>query len=138
VAIDSIKGLNLFNVFQSVLGFIAPPMSAVFLFGVFWKRCTTRAANMALTWGTVFSIGTGILYLFVLNGASFWPHFMMLSFWIFVIIAVAMVIVSLLDKTEQQVSYMQKLMEPASRSVKIAWTLLVIVMIGLYIFFNGH
>ena len=138
VAIDSIKGLNLFNVFQSVLGFIAPPMSAVFLFGVFWKRCTTRAANMALTWGTVFSIGTGILYLFVLNGASFWPHFMMLSFWIFVIIAAAMVIVSLLDKTEQQVSYMQKLVEPASRGVKIAWTLLVIVMIGLYIFFNGH
>ena len=36
IAIDSIKGLNLFNVFQSVLGFIAPPMAAVFLFGVFW------------------------------------------------------------------------------------------------------
>ena len=30
IAIDSIKGLNLFNVFQSVLGFIAPPMAAVF------------------------------------------------------------------------------------------------------------
>ena len=138
IAIDSIKGLNLFNIFQSVLGFIAPPMAAVFLFGVFWKRCTTRAANMALTWGTVFSIGTGILYLFVLNGASFWPHFMMLSFWIFIIIGVAMVAVSLLDKSEQQVSYMQKLVEPASRGVKLAWTLLIIVMIGLYIFFNGH
>ena len=138
IAIDSIKGLNLFNIFQSVLGFIAPPMAAVFLFGVFWKRCTTRAANMALTWGTVFSIGTGILYLFVLNGASFWPHFMMLSFWIFIIIGVAMVAVSLMDKSEQQVSYMQKLVEPASRGVKLAWTLLIIVMIGLYIFFNGH
>ena len=45
VAIDAIKGLNLFNVFQSVLGFIAPPMAAVFLLGIFWKRCTTRAAN---------------------------------------------------------------------------------------------
>jgi SSS family solute:Na+ symporter len=63
---------------------------------------------------------------------------MMLSFWIFVIIAAAMIIVSLLDKSEQQVSYMQKLVEPASRGVKIAWTLLIIVMIGLYIFFNGH
>ena len=30
IAIDSIKGLNLFNVFQSVLGFIAPPMAAGF------------------------------------------------------------------------------------------------------------
>ena len=45
IAIDSIQGLNLFNVFQSVLGFIAPPMAAVFLFGIFWKRTTTRAAN---------------------------------------------------------------------------------------------
>ncbi len=35
VAIDSIQGLNLFNVFQSVLGFIAPPMPAVSLFGSF-------------------------------------------------------------------------------------------------------
>ena len=51
---------------------------------------------------------------------------------------VAMVAVSLMDKSEQQVSYMQKLVEPASRGVKLAWTLLIIVMIGLYIFFNGH
>ena len=138
VAIDSIKGLNLFNVFQSVLGFIAPPMSAVFLFGVFWKRTTSRAANMALTWGTVFSIGTGILYLFVLNGASFWPHFMMLSFWIFIIIGIAMVIVSLLDKSEQRVSYIKKIQDKPSLDVRIGWILLIIVMIALYIFFNGH
>ena len=138
VAIDSIKGLNLFNVFQSVLGFIAPPMSAVFLFGVFWKRTTSRAANMALTWGTVFSIGTGILYLFVLNGADFWPHFMMLSFWIFVIISVAMIIVSLLDKTEQKAAMIKKIADKPSLDVKIGWTLLIIAMIALYIFFNGH
>ena len=40
VAIDSIHGLNLFNIFQSVLSFIAPPMAAVFLLGVFWHRTT--------------------------------------------------------------------------------------------------
>ncbi|MBR5351906.1 MAG: sodium:solute symporter [Prevotella sp.] len=138
VAIDSIKGLNLFNVFQSVLGFIAPPMSAVFLFGVFWKRTTSRAANMALTWGTVFSIGTGILYLFVLNGADFWPHFMMLSFWIFVIIGVAMIIVSLLDKTEQKAAMIKKIADKPSWDVRVGWALLIIAMIALYIFFNGH
>lgn len=138
VAIDSIKGLNLFNIFQSVLGFIAPPMSAVFLFGVFWKRTTSRAANMALTWGTVFSIGTGILYLFVLNGADFWPHFMMLSFWIFVIIAAAMVIVSVLDKSEPQPSMIKKISGKPSLDVRIGWALLIIAMIALYIFFNGH
>ena len=140
VAIDSIKGLNLFNVFQSVLGFIAPPMSAVFLFGVFWKRTTKRAANMALTLGTIFSIGVGILYLWVLPAEKydFWPHFMLLSFYIFVIIGLAMVVVSLLDKTPQEATMMQKLNEKPTMGVKIGWALLIIVMIGLYIFFNGH
>ena len=140
VAIDSIKGLNLFNVFQSVLGFIAPPMSAVFLFGVFWKRTTKRAANMALTLGTIFSIGVGILYLWVLPAEKydFWPHFMLLSFYIFVIISLAMVVVSLLDKTPQEATMMQKLNEKPTMGVKIGWALLIIVMIGLYIFFNGH
>lgn len=35
VAVDNIKGMDLFNVFQSVLSFIAPPMAAVFVMGVF-------------------------------------------------------------------------------------------------------
>lgn len=140
VAIDSIKGLNLFNVFQSVLGFIAPPMAAVFLFGVFWKRTTRRAANMALTLGTVFSIGVGILYLWVLPAEKydFWPHFMMLSFDIFVVISIAMILVSLLDNTPQEATMMKKINEKPSWGVKIGWTLLIVVMIALYVFFNGR
>ena len=96
IAIDSIKGLNLFNVFQSVLGFIAPPMAAVFLFGIFWKRTTTMAANMALTFGTAFSMGVGILYLWVFPAEKYtaWPHFMMLSFYLFVVISAGMILVS--------------------------------------------
>lgn len=69
VAIDAIKGLNLFNVFQSVLGFIAPPMASVFLLGIFWKRCTARAANVCLTAGTVFCLTVGILYLWPPHGS---------------------------------------------------------------------
>ena len=33
---------------------------------------------------------------------------------------------------------MQKLNEKPTMGVKIGWALLIIVMIGLYIFFNGH
>ncbi|MBQ4023069.1 MAG: sodium:solute symporter [Prevotella sp.] len=141
VAIDSIEGLNLFNIFQSVLGFIAPPMAAVFLFGVFWKRTTARAANMALTLGTVFSIGVGILYLWVLPAEQydFWPHFMMLSFYIFIIIAAAMVIVSLTDKTNRQEAAVINL-QPSrpSLDVRVGWVLLAAVMVVLYVIFNGH
>ena len=141
IAIDSIKGLDLFNVFQSVLGFIAPPMAAVFLFGVFWKRATTAAANMALTLGTVFSIGVGILYLWVFPASEYpmWPHFMMLSFYLFVVISAAMIIVSLFDKRPQtDVLQIEGLDEKPSRLVVGLWVALVVVMIGLYLFFNGH
>lgn len=141
IAIDSIKGLNLFNVFQSVLGFIAPPMAAVFLFGIFWKRTTTMAANMALTLGTAFSMGVGILYLWVFPAEEYttWPHFMMLSFYLFVIISAGMILVSLLDKRRQECTLnMKKVMEKPAKSVILTWTLLTIIMIGLYLFFNGH
>ena len=124
IAIDSIKGLNLFNVFQSVLGFIAPPMAAVFLFGVFWKRTTTLAANMALTLGTVFSIGVGILYLWVFPAEQYnaWPHFMLLSFYLFVIIGIGMIVVSLWDKSPQLgILNMEKIEDKPARIVLILW-----------------
>ncbi len=137
VAIDSIKGLNLFNVFQSVLGFIAPPMTAVFLLGVFWKRATTRAANLALTAGTAFCLIVGILYLWPPQWLSFpWPHFMLLSFWLFVILAVMMVIVSLCDRSSQPHEIPAPIREPVRRFTVILWLLLAAVMVGLYFIFN--
>ena len=140
VAIDSIQGLNLFNVFQSVLGFIAPPMASVFLLGVFWKRATTRAANLALTVGTVFSIGVGILYLWVLPAEvyTFWPHFMLLSFYLFVILCAGMGVVSLIQPETKSGKLDFGVIPRPSRLVVALWIALIIVMIGLYIAFNGH
>jgi SSS family solute:Na+ symporter len=141
IAINSIQGLNLFNVFQSVLGFIAPPMSAVFLFGIFWRRTTTKAANAALTYGTLFSIGIGILYLWVFPADQYtwWPHFMMLSFIIFVCISLGMICISLLDRHPQgNAMNIDKITEKTSSNVIAAWSVLVVVMIALYIFFNGN
>ncbi len=143
LAIDSIKGLNLFDVFQSVLGFIAPPMSVVFLFGVFWKKTTTRAANFVLTVGTAFSIGTGIMYLWVFPSAlyDFWPHFLLLSFYIFVILSVVAFLISYFDKNaaakNQNILDFSNLVKP-DRTVWVLWALLIMVMVGLYVFFNGH
>lgn len=141
LAIDSIQGLNLFNVFQSVLGFIAPPMAAVFLFGVFWKRTTARAANITLTFGTAFSLLVGVLYLWVIPAglSDLRPHFMTLSFLIFVIISITMIIVSITDKsnTTQHTLDFGTLTAPTKR-VCLLWGILIAVMIGLYIFFNNH
>ena len=137
IAVDNIKGMDLFNVFQSVLSFIAPPMASVFVMGVFFKRCTTLAANITLTFGTVFSLGTGILYLWVIPGATEQVHFMLLSFLIFVILVTAIAIVSLTDKSAEVRPAMKMIRERPLKGVIIGWTLLAIVMVSLYFFFNG-
>jgi SSS family solute:Na+ symporter len=143
IAIDSIKGLNLFDVFQSILGFIAPPLSVVFLLSVLWKRTSRRAVNLVLSAGSAFSLGVGILYLWVFTPDiySFWPHYLLLSFYIFVVLLLVAVITSLLDPspvvTDQSIHGSGGLPKPTKR-VWTAWLLLIITMVCLYLFFNGH
>ena len=138
MAIDQIKGLNLFDVFQSVLGFLAPPMSVAFLWGVLWKGTTSRAINGVLTLGTFFSVGVGVLYLWVLPASAytFWPHFLLLSFYLFVILSAATFIVSYLDR--KATAPLASVSHAPSKRVRGLWVLLTIVMVVLYILFNGH
>jgi SSS family solute:Na+ symporter len=142
LAIDAIKGLNLFDVFQSVLGFIAPPLSVVFLLTVFWKRTTRKAVNIVLSAGSAFSLGVGVLYLWVFTPDKYpiWPHYLILSFLIFSFLMLVAIVTSLLDPTP--VIYQSKvddapLAKPTKR-VKIAWVALSIIMVILYLIFNGH
>lgn len=140
LAIDSIKGLNLFDVFQAVLGFIAPPMSVVFLFGVLWKKTTTKAANFVLFFGTIFSLGTGLFY-FITKESYNWPHFLLLSFYIFVILALLAFIITVID-TKGQAENKNTLdfsnLPKTNKRVWVSWILLIITMVSLYIIFNGH
>ncbi|MXV15237.1 sodium:solute symporter family transporter [Hufsiella ginkgonis] len=142
LAIDNIKGLNLFDVFQSVLGFIAPPLAVVFLLTVFWKRTTKLAVNAILSAGSAFSLGTGVLYLWVFtpDRYAFWPHYMLLSFYIFVILFIAAIIISLLNTGGTTVGQTAEMAKPAkpTRRVMILWGALAAVMIGLYLYFNGN
>ena len=87
----------------------------------------TDLMYLALTLGTVFSIGVGVLYLWVfpVGQYSFWPHFMMLSFYLFVIISMGMVLISLFDKrSSKQVFDIKQVMEKTSKGVVVAWVLL--------------
>lgn len=143
LAIDNIKGLNLFDVFQSVLGFIAPPLAVVFLLTVFWKKTTRKAVNAVLSIGSAFSLGTGVVYLWILtpDKYSFWPHYLLLSFYIFIILMLAAIVISYLDS--KPVRFIMHKVDQAdiakpTKRVKIAWALLVVVMICLYLIFNGH
>ncbi|WP_295119451.1 SLC5 family protein [uncultured Chitinophaga sp.] len=140
IAIDSIKGLNLFDVFQAVLGFIAPSLSVVFLLAVFWKRTTRLAVNFTLSWGSAISLGTGICYLWVFPKDQYliWPHYLLLSFYIFLLLLILAVLISLTGKpTVMAEQAGADVMQKPSRLVWRMWIALVIVMISLYIFFNG-
>ena len=112
-------------------------MTAVFLLGVFWPRATTRAANLVLTAGTAFCLIVGILYLWGPQ-SDIWPHFMMLSFLLCVILIIAMMGISMFDKqsvTRQAVTTFEG-QNHLSRMAITLWLLLATVMVGLYIFFN--
>lgn len=140
LAIDNIRGLNLFDVFQSVLGFIAPPLSVVFLLSVFWKRTTRLAVNVVLSAGSAFSLGTGVLYLWVLtpDKYDFWPHYLLLSFYLFAILLFAAVLLSLADRHPTRYVQEEGELPRPTRRVWTLWIALIIVMIALYLFFNGH
>ena len=81
LAIDGIKGLNLFNVFQSVLGFLAPPMSVAFLFAVLWTKTSRRAINWVLSAGTLVCLTIGILFYMKVIFPNL--HFLYLSWFLF-------------------------------------------------------
>ncbi len=141
VAVDLIRDIPLFNIFQSVLSFIAPPMAAVFVMGVFWKRCTPLAAKMTLTFGTALCLLVGFFYYVMPEGLAFgvkWPHFMLLSFYLFVFLLLGMVVVSFAGGTPRDTIELRKIDTPMKPSVLIAWCLLFVVMISLYVIFNGH
>lgn len=126
-------GDTIIHTVNSLGAMIAPPIVAVFLFGMFWRRGTSLAAN------TTFAIGF-VLGLFVflfdfpyenlipalkglaewtaqLNGVTLTPEtkavttsmgmvFMMQAWWKFVLSAVIFVVVSLVSKkpSEEQIS----------------------------------
>ena len=142
LAIDNIKGLNLFDVFQSVLGFIAPSLAVVFLLSVFWKRTTKKAVNGILSYGSAFSLAVGVIYLWVFppDKYTFWPHYLLLSFFIFAILFVAAIVVSVTDKAP--VTNIQNIaiadMPATSKQVKVLFALLGITIFVLYLIFNGH
>ena len=153
LAITQIQGLSFFNIFQSVLGFIAPPMAVAFLLSVLWKKTTTRAINMLLTVGTAFSIGVGCFYLVLktlLEGGSASAlvhacapltevHFLLISFFIFVLLAAATFVLSICKpEAKNQSTLTINFSVKPNRQVKVAWALLIAVMVVMYIIFNGN
>jgi len=144
IALDNIEGKTLFDIFQSILGYLAPPLAVTFLLSVFWKRTTKLAVNVILSAGSAVSLFVGILNLWILPPNSktgvhtWWPHYFLVSFYLFVLLFVAAIVISLVDNNKVKAAIEQNEIPTTSKKVKLLFALLGLVILTLYIIFNGH
>ncbi|MCY2994159.1 MAG: sodium/solute symporter [Planctomycetota bacterium] len=61
---------TVFQALTDLICYVSPPITAVFLLGVFWKRATGRAAYLALVLGNV--IGVAIFFLDLFKERTHW------------------------------------------------------------------
>ena len=97
---------TIFQALTDLICYVAPPITAVFLLGVFWKRATGRAAYIALVLGN--AIGVAVFFLELFKQRSGWDsviawhqqylgmglNSMIASFYIFVFCCFVIVVVS--------------------------------------------
>ena len=157
---------GLFDMIQSVIGFIAPPVSAVFLIGVLWRRATSTAALLTLIVGSIVSITIGFCHLSGFDGAELsrwvgahvsetaggqldawignlvWDHFLLVSFYLFAGICLFLVVVSLMTRNspnEERLPSLRETYKDQKSSSKLIWTLwglLAVCMAVIYVIFN--
>ena len=130
---------------NTVICYIAPPITAVFIWGVFWRRASSRAALATLAIGSALG-----LVVFLLDWYKDYTHwhvqFMMAAFYLFVICSVVMVATSLIwphQHTAQSEKLVWKhpweaLSDPGWKGLlnyKLLAGVLFVVMVALYVIF---
>lgn len=142
LSVAKVEGLDLFSLCQAILSFLAPPITTVFIIGALWKKANPKSANFILSAGAFISLGTGVMVLTNYPSKEFWPHFLLLSFYITIALSVIMIGISLITNRKYIPSDVFTKNKPEiakfkpARRVIILWTLLVMVMILLYTIFN--
>jgi solute:Na+ symporter, SSS family len=99
---------QLYQYLQSVQGYIAPPIAAVFLLGLFFRRCNAAGAMACLLTGFVLGLGRLIAELFkdalgdgwLLTFAS--VNFLHFAVLLFIVCAIVLIVVSLLTPAPPQ------------------------------------
>jgi SSS family solute:Na+ symporter len=85
---------------NTVICYLAPPITTVFIWGVFWRRASSRAALVTLATGSFLGLVAFLLDWFkvleYLQKEHGWPvQFMMMTFYLFVTCSMIMVVASL-------------------------------------------
>jgi SSS family solute:Na+ symporter len=134
-------GRSLFDVITGIIAFLAPPMTAVFLVAVIWKRATASAALTTFIAGSIASLVIGVLSLSN-TPQGFWPHYLLLSFYLAGGLIVLMVTISLLGRVPAKSYHLPSInriydkLGYSARPVRVWWIILAFVMLALYLFFQ--
>ncbi|MNE07529.1 Sodium/glucose cotransporter [compost metagenome] len=138
----SYSGKGFFDLTQGLVSILAPPLAVVFLWGVIWRGINGTAAEVVLYGGGLICLILGVCHVLNYPYRGFWPHFLMLSFYIFLALSLIIVLVSFLTKSNVN-SELPTLFDGSnakesgqSRSVWLTWAGLAFVMIMIYIYFN--
>ena len=127
---------------------MAPPVSAVCVLGIFWRRATATGAFVTLVLGSILCLGIGMAsfsnaaFLLDADGNSILPHFLLQSFILFCILLVLMVGVSLATHNREEEIPLPTLaatdrQHPGmGRTGFIGWGILAVIMAGLYLWFQ--
>ena len=135
-------GKNMFELLQGIISFIAPPMGAVFLIGVLWRRATSTAAYATLILGSTVSLSVGLMHFKHWPAEDFWPNHLLLAFYLFAGIVAFMVITSLLTQKspdEEDIPTLRETYAEMDVSPRLVWALwggLAAIMMTIYVVLN--
>ncbi len=138
---------NLFNGITDVIAHIAPPITTVFLLGVFWKKASAKSAQYTLWIGSILGAGVFVLNKLLPDSAFGHVPFMMMAFYLFIACVVLQVLLSyyfpVQHTAESNVLYWKSPMEPLKDkgwkgigNYKVLSLLLLTVMVVLYCLFH--
>nr|WP_262901969.1 sodium/solute symporter [Pinibacter aurantiacus] len=135
------SGKGFFELSQGLVSILAPPLSVVFLAGIMWKRVNSLAAEVVLYGGGLLCLVIGACHVMNYPYKGYWPHFLLLSFYIFAVLSIVIVVITLLSEKKENTA-LPSLVETnkkaghQSRNVWARWALLGVVMGGIYFIFR--
>ena len=147
----------LYEYLQSVQSYIAPPITAVFLLGIFYKRINATGAFYTLVMGIVVAFIRIALELMKgnlnENGILYYLgdiNFLTFGAWFFLFCLIFLVVVSLLTKAPDREQIINltfgTITDEEKRSNKSSYTwidvaisvFIILIVIGIMVFFNGR
>lgn len=138
---------SLFTGINDVIAHIAPPITCVFLLGIFWSKASAKAAQLTLWAGSLLG---GLVYIFV----KIYPHstmagipFMMMAFYLFCACVGMQVTLSFIYPVQHTAESRQLYWEtplkplqakgwPGLANYKVQAAILTLTITVLYIFFG--